>query len=627
MIRIIYIIMFYAGSFANAEEPANYPDSLSKPVDTHGSIFMLESDIYKSIGKSDILLDNYTDFNTLIYERLPVYPAILGEAGADNSFSLFGASPVSNSYSMNNSQLYNHRFNNYNPKKFPVEYFEKAEILTGSNAVILSDNSGGIYTNFQEIIHNTNTPYTKFWYSQESDQGIYIDGVFSQNFAKNMNFTAGFRNMSSRGNFPNSSFNSWNFRSRFSWFISDYSLFSATYFHNNFRTNMNGGVVDSLSENNFSTIDAFMRYNELKKREFSNSFILTYSTYLDTMKNSAFSATLDISHNKYRIDSGEDFYFFPQDSTSKLEDYVPDVKLSGKYEQKIASLIFRAGGSFQLFDLKSNFLDKSGTFSNFAAYSLLDIPFTKKLHLTGGVRYSFYLERNTISFGSRILYKSNKNRAFADFSIAENIPNYFQNTNLKKELNTLLLLNYDYKGEYSEFESNIFLRNIQNPLITNDIYYDFSDTNTYNTNNDINIAGLNIRYKREIFSDIYAELTGLNYYNFDENNQILPLFMLKLKSYFEYRLTRSFLRAGFNAAIMDKHKYYGFNPINGLYYRQNNQSSFSINGLDVFVAMRLGKAYVKASMYNVLGTGYYYVYLYPVKQRNLRFSVSWSFFD
>jgi hypothetical protein len=624
---IIYIFLCISVLSVFADGIEEYPDSLSKPVLRHGRVFLIDSDIYKSINKSDILLENYTDFNTLVYDNLPVNPLALGEAGADNSFALFGASPLSNSYSMNNSILYNHRYNRYNPKKFPVEYFEKAEFLVGSNAIILSDNSSGLYTNFQEIIHNTSTPYTKFWYSQESDQGIYLDGVYSQNFSKNMNFTAGFRSMSSNGNFTNSSFNSWNFRSRWSWFISDFSTVSATYFHSNDRINMNGGVVDSLSENNYSTIDAFIKYNDLKKREFSNSLLLSYSTYLDTLQNSAFSVNLNISHNKYRINSGNENYFYPQDSTSSFIDIVPDLKLSSKYEQKIKSLIFRAGGNVGLYNMQSQYTGKSGTFLDFAAYSMLDIPLTKELHITGGARYSFFLERNSLSFGSRATYKTDKHRLFADFSISEQIPNYFQNVNLKKELNTLFILNYDYTKDETVFSANVFYRNIQNPLVTTVNYFDFADTNTYNSSNDYNIAGLNAKFGKKLFPDIYAEFNAVTNYYFDADNQILPQYFLKLKSYYEYELKRSYMRAGFDFAVIQGHKNYGYEPVNGLFINQNNQSAFSINGLDVFVSMRLGRAYVKATMLNVLGTGYYYVYLYPVKQRNLRFSVSWSFFD
>ena len=220
----------------------------NKPLKAHGSSFLIPYKHYNKINKTDFAFENYQTSSELIQNKLFSLPLSLGNIGKFNSLAINGAYSQQISSCYNNRPMFDVFDKKYNLEQFPAEFFENIEILTGTDAVSFSDNSSAAMLNFQEIIYNTNTPFTKLWFAQADYDFIGADGIFSQNIAKDLNFTFGFRSLFSSGRYDNNWLESWNTRGLLRYNISDLSSISIVYNFVNMGNGTNGGMKSDTSD-------------------------------------------------------------------------------------------------------------------------------------------------------------------------------------------------------------------------------------------------------------------------------------------------------------------------------------------------------------------------------------------
>ncbi|MBI3259212.1 MAG: hypothetical protein HYZ54_07045, partial [Ignavibacteriae bacterium] len=107
-----------------------------------------------------------------------------------------------------------------------------------------------------------------------------------------------------------------------------------------------------------------------------------------------------------------------------------------------------------------------------------------------------------------------------------------------------------------------------------------------------------------------------------------PLFYAGISAQYEYQIGQSLLQAGLSVKFLGVFTGETFLPQTWTSIpSRSGESNATFNGIDAFLMLRLGNAFVRATFYNIISQTYYYVPMYPQLDRNLRLSVTWSFLD
>lgn len=115
----------------------------------------------------------------------------------------------------------------------------------------------------------------------------------------------------------------------------------------------------------------------------------------------------------------------------------------------------------------------------------------------------------------------------------------------------------------------------------------------------------------------------------------LPIIALNTSNYWKQSLFKGALIAdlGFDFYFTSKYKASAYMPATGVFYLQDEYDVGSFPFLDVFFTFRIQRTRIFVSYNNVFnGLGfasnnYFTTYLYPMKPRNFRFGLVWTFYD
>lgn len=124
----------------------------------------------------------------------------------------------------------------------PTEYADRIEVISGPRAFVYGLNSTGGAVNFVTKNYNSNRPFSSLAYSEGGYNASRTDGLFSQNISRRVNVTAGFQAQSTDGRFINAGHEQWNARVklRYNPFRDLNIILSHGYIHT--QTGLHGGV-------------------------------------------------------------------------------------------------------------------------------------------------------------------------------------------------------------------------------------------------------------------------------------------------------------------------------------------------------------------------------------------------
>jgi hypothetical protein len=630
---IIGLIMSVEGGVLKAEEIES--DTLAAdtikhliymPSKNHGSMadIVAPSQI---IGKRDLVYDNYSDFSDILYLKTSGFPLSLGSFGQNNTASFYGGGYRDNAFLFNGRTISEHDFGGFAATQFPVEFFEKAEIFKGSDAVAIADNSSGTAVNFQEIYYNTAKPYTRLWYSQAGFEFLSADAVFSQNFAPNWNVTAGLSTMVTLGEYENEQLRSWNGRIKFRYTPDSLNTFSFTENYSNIKIGLNGGINPGESELLYNSFYAEPYYSDLTERTFRHDMTLTHTSI-------SVDSTRTLKSNLYftnimRKKTAGDFYFSP-DSSKKIEYYTNSVGANTAFEKKIGAIDFTAGGDISYLDIPDSAHNDEYAGANFAAYSRIAFNMTEKWSVSGAGRFSGLYGNTGANFGGRIKYSGSKNEFFIDGSISNRFPTPAEGLALDMEKHLLALAGYTHTRENFQWQSELYLRNVTAPIFATPEYNEDGEIiylNCRNSEFDKSVAGINLRaefnIKKKFFFDIKTNLTLTDYS--DTLTSLLPGIYADARLYYLIKKVKSDLRLGIESQFMTMFDGEVYSPLQRLTFYIPNENRRYGAEVSVFAAARFRGTYVKIAIDNVLDYGYYYVPYYPQLGRNIRVSISAPF--
>ena len=115
----------------------------------------------------------------------------------------------------------------------------------------------------------------------------------------------------------------------------------------------------------------------------------------------------------------------------------------------------------------------------------------------------------------------------------------------------------------------------------------------------------------------------------------LPLAAIYTSNYWDQSLFRGALvtNLGFDLYYTTKYKASSYMPATGVFHLQDEYDVGGFPFLDVFLAFRVKRTRIYASLNNILegigfvGNSYFTTYRYPMRPRNLRFGLVWTFYD
>ncbi len=595
------------------------------PLKSHGLI-SLNSTNQRLINKRNISWENYFNLSDIIKMRFPIYNLDLGQYGEIEHLSLFGSKNRSNSIAYNGIQLSNpYLLAPYNINNFSPEFFENIEIYTGSDAIILGNNSSGMLINMQEIIYNSREPYTKIFYNQAGGEYISGDFVFAKNISERMNLFLGLRSQTADNQFANNKFEFWNLRAGLRFNIDSITSLSLVENFTNHKLERNGGVSNSITGDVFDNITSFPKLLATSENEFLHHLNLTFSREYEQNKKIFTNIFFSHSLNENNLDSIIDY---PNSTIDNNFSHWHTGVLAG-ISSFIGFLGYDAGVEFKYSHYDNSNFFKSLNTINSSIYGRGILNFTENIVLSGGARFTYYNNKLYKNYGSSLNLKKLLNSRF-DFSYSENLPGFNFNNELKE---TNILAFYSLKKSIGNlfFAGNIFYRKINNSLIYSSILENNSELFDLNYNN-ISINGLSLHITYQLFTGFNITLWNIyqqSYVNSNINND-LPKFNSGFDVNYSRKVGRSEFIAGIDGSFFTKHNSFGFSPIPLInnYYQTQIENKTSYDGINAYFIVRFGQsAFVKLTADNLLNSNFYYVNLYPIPGRNFKISLFWEFFD
>jgi len=635
---IIFFSIFLHISNLFAQDTTNIVKDRTRfypPIMASGRVLLLDSSSFYNISKYDIQKTSYTTLFDILKSKNFAYPLSLGFYGQNNSFAFLGAYPHNLSVRFSNTPINEQDNGIFNLSQFPPEQVENAQLFIGSDAIILSNNASGAFINLQESIYNTKNPYSKIVYSQASDDFIGADAVFSQNFAKNWNLAVGLRTLTSPGRFTNSNLKTSNIRASIRYNIDSLTTISLSENFLNYSVGENGGVDYLNTINLYDPIAAIVVLNSFNESAERNNLILDFNKIFSSrMYKSALSSKLFFSYSNNKISDKNYIFVKPSDSIQSINYIDYYVGNATVFENKLGNLDINVGLDAYFSKIQqSKILDKESSF-NYSIFELLKYNFTNKLRLSFGTRLSEQFSKSAFSYGGKLEFVcDSSSKLFIDLSNSKRIPSLIEG-NLRSENHLLGIIGYESKRNSFEITTQIFARQIKNPIIFSYSIDSTSETAPYfitkfeNTPTQ-NIFGLNLNFKIEPIKHIILEgFAQLNYSTINNQNaNLFPLIYAGADGYYNVNIGSSQAQVGIDFEFLSSFKGLSYFPGYVGYYLNPYKSKLQNNGINLFARLKLGNAFVRIEFRNLLGSNYYYVPFYPELGRHLRFIVNWAFMN
>ena len=203
---------------------------------------------------------------------------------------------------------------------------------------------------------------------------------------------------------------------------------------------------------------------------------------------------------------------------------------------------------------------------------------------------------------------------------------------------------FEWDNDFSSSISTIgelFLKNqetdmdirISAGMISNYIYWDH---NALPTQYDKEMLILSGSFQNHfVFAGFNSDIRMLIQYTTGNDVLRLPLAAIYTSTYWNQSLFKGALIAQLGFDTYYTTKYYGnaYMPSTGVFYLQDKAKTGGFPFLDAFLTFRIKRTRLFVSWNNllsgpsILGNNYFMTYSYPMKPRNVRFGLVWTFYD
>ncbi len=199
------------------------------------------------IDKRDIVWDFYFTPYEVVARELPGYGLSQGGPGLVRGFSIAGAPVDAVSTLFNGRALRGPLDDAMDLELYPVEFLERIELLRGARALIQGSGEALATLNFVQPRFDVVGTYARLWYAQGPNNQTGLDVTYDRNIGERSNLTLGVRRIPDDGEFQNQNVSSWDIRGSLRWDPSDALTVSLTEIYSDAERGLNGGLTETAS--------------------------------------------------------------------------------------------------------------------------------------------------------------------------------------------------------------------------------------------------------------------------------------------------------------------------------------------------------------------------------------------
>lgn len=599
----------------------------------HGSILSDTSVVWKSISKYDIQPWYYTSLADLFDVLLPSFPLSLGYHGQPHSWRVLGGGMRDNSVLFNGRALADVGLGVTNTAMYSPEDLERVQILIGSAAVVLADQSSGMAVNIQEQVHDTKGPYSRLWYADGANNYYASDGVLSQNVVPNVNVTVGFKRQAGDGRFDNQWLDAWNLRARVRWIPRPLTTVSLTENFTNHGTGSNGGVYVAGSTDINDEVTAGVRLPDVNERVFRHDLTLSVSSASDSSLRSLIQASAYLSHATSEISRSLSMVN-SVDSSTLVKGVSVRAGATGKWEQVLGSgLRSTLGGDLEVNRNDATQYSDQLRALRAAAFAYYGYAPSETSSIHGGVRFQTRGSRSTLSAGVSVRQKlGNEYSAYVDLSRSARLPSAAEGLVQNAEQSVLGIVQIMWHRDRQNFEMMGFARQTRNAFVARAV---IDTTGRLFTGTDVQAVplqqtlGAQVQSSLSLMQGVWIDVFGQSAVTSrsDSTVRLLPSLYGMVVARYTKSYGSSELTAGVVSRFHSEFSGESFVPMNWMMVEATDSQSTASSGIDLFASAKLGNAWIKLRFQNVLSNTFTTVSTFPFPVRNFSLSVAWSFFD
>lgn len=573
----------------------------------------------------------------------------LGYVGQIDEINIYGLGNNYISWLNDGLDFTNRIKNSANLYSYQFEKTDSIEILKLPNGFLAGAAFNPVSINFISKNVFSAKPYSKIRYYQADNEEGAIDFLFHTYLTKRLGLRFNLSNVSANNKYANSEYGEWLGSIYLKYYVNNFLSIIAGYSYYTLNTKLNGGVdYNYIIENfNLENKDFYIYDKFLAKVNYTTRY---QKNYIKNFNVKVLSQIIKQMPAELTIYNTNDLTEFRQNEKQSLanEKYIFNnnkfIVTGLNFKQKISinkftdnTLILNAERISYYADLLKEKIKKNNlALSGYHSLTIIN-------NIVPSAFYKYAIINNKHYFGYGADFKTQFNNinfyfGFSDFTKPQSIlkENYNLNDEKIRTLETSIL----YKKDKIKVALGYFIFNGTNhpyAVLDGRTNTAKSDEVINYTTKDLKYSGINLNFDYKI----WVLLFSINYNYIFNAKDIQNKYSFFGGIYYTDTLFNSnlHLKAGINFKLISKQqgKVYDFERGEGaLYYMDNNLNinrffdpyNKNIVRADLFVAGKIqGLATVYFVFQNIFDEQNYYIPVYPLESRSIRFGFNWELFN
>ncbi|MCX6134100.1 MAG: TonB-dependent receptor plug domain-containing protein [Ignavibacteriales bacterium] len=525
----------------------------------------------------------------------------------------------------------------YNLYDIPLEYLNEIESSDGMGALFQSPNSAAGRINFVSHQYNSSRPLTKLRFFQGAFDHILSDGIFAQNVSRGMNAVFGFQRHVTNGRFKNSAYDSWNFRLRLRYNVSEDLNMWIGDFYTKSTIGLNDGVDASKSASLYDELNATVK--DLASYQISSRHDLTVGVigrfFSDTTSLS--KATLYFSSIDREYSNGNPLGGQPLFSNNQVSSFW-GMKLQQNITFPVGSLDLGAEMESRHTRQDHYLADRTENYAAGSAMTMLRAG--QWIEGAFSARFEGLRGDHGLSWGVNLKSRptlwlevwGDQSRSYRFPTIQELFwvdSDLERADNLTKETHSLIQAGTRIRTSSFELGLTGFIKKIENsisltPWTNGEAGYSFVSTPVL----DYSGVTADLKLRVSVF-----ELAGNITFTRSKKNGSDPPVIPQITSVSELSYRDQFaggeldLKGAIRLKAVTRHRGLQFLPRLGLFAEQGVAEMPAFASLDFYCVAKIGDAYLTFEWENPLSVNRMMIPYYPLMDRNIKLGVNWVFTD
>jgi outer membrane cobalamin receptor len=596
------------------------------------------------LGREDILWLDHRYPGDVLQTVPGVFITDQYSTGQYNQLNIRGTDWRGIAFLSNGRLLNDPTFGVFNPYHFAIEDADRLEVVSGPRAFLYGLNSAGGAINIVTKNYNSNRAFSKIYYSESSYRYGILDGTFSQNVSRKVNFTFGFQHVSTDGRFENSDHEAWNMRTKLRYNVSREFTVILSHYLTHTQTGLNGGI-DYQSSGPVRSFDPRLAnvvnsdsYEKTSRNDVDLSFVGTFLE--DTTNVTTLSFYYSNSFRQYRDEENRQSpngLYIRSDHTSSW--------MGAVFTQDIHTDLqrFDLGGNFELRQIEGS--PNLGRWRNSigSVWAKEELLFASRATLAAYGRFDRYLNDSYVGLGTDATVTiASWLSLFGGASLSRRLPNYqelywgdstvMRTATIGPEKHVHFEAGLSFTpGNHSTIRLAYFRRQVDDAITTSELPGTFVFPGVLFTNADRIVSqGIEAGISARIW---FLHIEGAGTYLVQKSGGTELSEIPKVSGnggiFFWHKLVKDYLDLKVGVRGRYASSYFGrrFNAEVLAYVPNVGPKLTAGSSVDFLLIAHIGDAYIHLMWENLGGMNYFGSPFNPILDRTVRFGISWEFLN